>query len=291
MAATTTVGSTRTWIHNQEIGLQEPAVSLGSASLQFADGLFETLRVQQGRAAHVSEHLARITASAASLGWPEVSGLPLASELQLRLEQLGPVDGALKLLLVRAPGAGQVHIAWVWTPRPVGPVEAPLRVRTDSIGAVHQRPTAGHKTTQYNDPMILRERARAQGFDDTILLDPEGSVLESTVANLFLWDGTHWKTPPLSLGVLPGIVRAKVLEHLRSTPIPVIVTALSVHDVYRAEQLVLTNSLMGVAPVASVDGQPIGKIQSGLFAQGKQPGAETRELIQAYEQQCQHELS
>jgi para-aminobenzoate synthetase/4-amino-4-deoxychorismate lyase len=89
---------------------------------------------------------------------------------------------------------------------------------------------------------------------DLLVLDDDGSVLESGRASVFVVhdDGVH--TPSLDGRILPGTTRARVIERLLAAGIPVIQRRLTTHDVARASEVFVTNTLRGVVPVTAVDG-------------------------------------
>ncbi|HUQ00821.1 MAG TPA: aminotransferase class IV, partial [Aeromicrobium sp.] len=89
---------------------------------------------------------------------------------------------------------------------------------------------------------------------DPLLIDTDGSVLESARANVFvvLDDGVH--TPPLDGRILPGTARARIIEQLTAAGIPVLQRRLTADDVARASEVFASNTLRGVVPVTAVDG-------------------------------------
>ena len=102
---------------------------------------------------------------------------------------------------------------------------------------------------------------------DPLLIDADGSVLESGRANVFvvLDDGVH--TPPLDGRILPGTARARIIEQLTAASIPVIQRRLTSEDFRRASEVFVSNTLRGVVPVTSVDGMgswPAGPVAAAL---------------------------
>jgi branched-subunit amino acid aminotransferase/4-amino-4-deoxychorismate lyase len=133
--------------------------------------------------------------------------------------------------------------------------------------------TSGLKTLAYTDAVIALDEARAAGADDAIFLDTAGHLSEGTSSNIFLVGRGIVHTPPLSCGVLPGITRAAVLEILAHFDIPVDESPIPSDALQLAGEMFLTNSLREIAPVTTVDGQPIGR---------REPGPITRRVQSAY---------
>jgi len=109
----------------------------------------------------------------------------------------------------------------------------------------------------YLGPMIARKRAIAAGADDVVLLDKDGDIAEAPIANVFaVIDRTLW-TPPLGR-ILPGITRDSVLAIARAMSIPVREDRLPLDRFTSADEAFLTATSLPIAPIASVNGRPLG---------------------------------
>ena len=105
------------------------------------------------------------------------------------------------------------------------------------------------------------------------MLNSEGFVAECTGDNIFLVNGNHLVTPPLSAGALYGITRGVVMDLARENGMTVSESNLTRYDVFNAEECFLTGTGAEVIPVVKVDGRVIG--------QGK-PGPATLNLVEKY---------
>ena len=90
------------------------------------------------------------------------------------------------------------------------------------------------------------------------MCDNIGRITEGSSSNFFIVNGRRVTTPPLSVGLLEGITRKKVMELLRAEKIGLAEQPLWPIDLHRAEEAFLTSSVRGVLPITRVDGQPIG---------------------------------
>lgn len=109
----------------------------------------------------------------------------------------------------------------------------------------------GHKSLNYLENKLARESARAAGFDEALFVTPAGYVLEGAVSSLFIVKDGHAFTPPLAAGILPGVARARVLaligaERAHERPV-------TLDEVLAADEVFITNALMGVMPVCTLD--------------------------------------
>ena len=116
--------------------------------------------------------------------------------------------------------------------------------------------------------------ARKRGAYEAILCDNVGRITEGSSSNFFIARGGWVSTPPLSVGLLEGITRRKVMQILDAEKIRWSEQALWPIDLQRAEEAFLTSSVRGVVPISRVDGEPVGD--------GK-PGPITRRVMQAYD--------
>jgi branched-subunit amino acid aminotransferase/4-amino-4-deoxychorismate lyase len=114
-------------------------------------------------------------------------------------------------------------------------------------------PLSRHKTTNFLDNILAKNEAQNLNADEAILLNTAGNIAEGTVTNIFLVKNRQVLTPCIEDGALPGIMRQKVLELCHTQNIPAQETSLTSKDLEHADEAFLTNSLMGVMPLAKVD--------------------------------------
>ena len=165
-------------------------------------GIFETIRVENGKVFALHRHHCRAKETAEKLGIQIPSEEFVAKE---SYEVINSEDFSLGRLRWHFDKEGLFTISYV-------PFEQPSQAaklnfydkRSDNF-------EIRNKEFPYKNLEILKE-AKAAGFDDSIILATDGQITETSTATLLLKiDGT-WVTPPLSSGILNGVVRALVLE-------------------------------------------------------------------------------
>ena len=116
--------------------------------------------------------------------------------------------------------------------------------------------------------------ARLEGKQaaEVLRLGPLGYLTEGTVSNLFLIKNGVLVTPPRWLGVLEGVARGHLLKLAKRLRVPVLEVPVTRHDLFNADEAFLTNVLMGILPIARVDGRRIG---------ARVPGPITRKFLRA----------
>jgi branched-subunit amino acid aminotransferase/4-amino-4-deoxychorismate lyase len=116
----------------------------------------------------------------------------------------------------------------------------------------------GHKLLAYADHVIALELARAAGADEALRLDADGAVAEGAASNIFVVDEAGVvATPATDRGVLPGIVRGRVLAWCAREGVPVRERPIGLDELAAARELFVTSSLRGVVPVTRLDGRPL----------------------------------
>jgi branched-subunit amino acid aminotransferase/4-amino-4-deoxychorismate lyase len=99
----------------------------------------------------------------------------------------------------------------------------------------------------YDDRFRILEAARDEGFDDSILFNKKNEVTETAVSNLVLRIADQWVTPPITSGLLPGVVRAIAIEECG-----VKVRAIHISEIADIESAFLVSSLRLAQPISHI---------------------------------------
>jgi para-aminobenzoate synthetase / 4-amino-4-deoxychorismate lyase len=205
-------------------------------------GLIETLRAERGGAQRLDAHLRRLEASAEYFGFPfDAAGA--RAEVERCLTGVG--EGPMRLRLRLSP-SGELEVAA--TPLDEAPA-APLLLEIDPEPVDDSDPLLYHKTER-REP-YLRRRARHPGAGEVLLVNRRGELTEGTVSNLLVRIAGRWLTPALACGVLPGVLRAELLERGEVEE-----GVLRPGDLERAEEIHLVSSLRGRRPARLAAANP-----------------------------------
>ncbi|HEX4562803.1 MAG TPA: aminotransferase class IV [Gemmatimonadales bacterium] len=191
--------------------------------------LIETMRVRRGRIPLFHHHAVRFAASLAALG------LPVGLSLEDAAREADSVqDGVVR---VEADDGG-LHVSSRLheSPRPI------------SVRAIPGFRPYPHKTGDREQFARACKEAQASGADDALLVSTEGEPAEGTTWSLFWWDSGGLKTPALSLGVLPGVARARFAEMGALGEGKVAVDGLAARGCFAA------NAVRGVIPIREING-------------------------------------
>ncbi len=261
------------YLNGRLLNEAEAAVSPFDRGFTYGDGLFETLRVERGRPLDLDRHLARLRSGARFLGFPDVAGWEEAAGEVIAAN--GVEEGALRIALSR--GAGRRGLLPPPEPAPVRLVTlekgdpCPVAYRNGVRGSIvttvrrnEYSPLTGLKTASALELVMARREAARRGAAEGILLNTAGSLAEGTFTNIFLVRDEVTHTPSPAAGVLPGIVRGRILELAVSMGRPVRERVdISPSELLGADEAFLTNSLLEVVPLLEVDGLAIGDGRTG----------------------------
>jgi branched-chain amino acid aminotransferase len=119
-------------------------------------------------------------------------------------------------------------------------------------------PANAKATGQYINSGLAKVQAVKGGYDDAIMLSPDGLVAEGTGENLFIVRENTLITPPESSGALMGITRNSVMTIAKDLGYEIVERKLARSDIYTADEAFLTGTAAEVTPVREVDDRPIG---------------------------------
>ena len=209
--------------------------------------LFETMYATRADGIrHIERHLGRLSASAAALGFA-CPRAEIVAALRQQVAGLAPGVPTRMRLALHKDGRFEIVVAPL-EPLPPGPVEvllAPAPI-DDPHGLF------AHKTTLRSRYDAGIRTAQARGAFDTLFFDSDGWLTEGGRSNVFVRLDGEWLTPPMGRGVLPGTMRAAVLDDPEWSARE---QALRVEDLLRAERIVLTNALRGVVDARLATGE------------------------------------
>ena len=264
------------YLNGELVPEDEAKISVFDHGVLYGDGVFEGIRVYNGRVFRLQQHLERLydSARAIMLSVPlTIEELTEAALETCRANDL--TDGYIRLVVTR--GRGDLGL----DPRKCQ--EPTIFMIADSIEfypeeyydnglevitCVTRRnsPDAldpAIKSLNYLNNILAKIETVRAGVPEGIMLSGDGYVAECTGDNLFLVRDDHVVTPPISVGNLRGITRQVVIELLAEMGIETEEELFRLLEVYNATEMFLTGTAAEIVPVARVDGRPIGDGKPG----------------------------
>ena len=260
-------------------------ISVFDHGLLYGDGVFEGIRVYDGRVFELDAHIDRLYASAQTIALQ----IPLSREdlIEAMLETIRRNQGAEYVRLVVTRGPGDLGLNPAKCPKPTvfciadGITLYPAEVyrkgfKLRTLATRRNDPQAVNpsvKSLNYLNNVIGALELRDTDVNEGLFLTSDGYVCECTADNFFLIKGNKLMTPSPALGALPGITRAVVMRLAGEMGMEVEEGFYTLHEVYNADEAFLTGTAAEVGPVVEVDRREIG---AGV------PGPLTKKLVDQF---------
>jgi branched-chain amino acid aminotransferase len=272
---------------------RDAKISVFDHGLLYGDGVFEGIRIYNGRVFKLDEHIVRLFDSARAIALT----IPLSHQAMVKAvvktcKANNLKEGYVRLVVTR--GTGTLGLNPYLCDKPAIIIIAaniqlyPKSFYTDGMsiitaGTIRNHPEAVNpciKSLNYLNNILAKIEAINAGVMEAIMLNPEGYVAEATGDNIFVVKGNTLSTPPVSEGALAGITRATVMELAADAGIDVRERRMTRYDLYTADEVFLTGTAAEVIGVKEIDKRPIGE--------GK-PGPVTCKLASAFKKLARSE--
>ena len=257
------------FLNGQFVPEEQAVVSVFDRAFLYGDGLFETMRVINGKPFRWWEHMERLRKGGDFLGikipFSCKSLEKFAAEL---IAQNKMPDALMRLTVSRGvglrgyspKGADKPTLVMTLHPAPGTPDSGLARWKlvTASLRLPAGDALAQYKTANKLAQVLARAEADAAGADEALLTNTDGHVVEGASSNLFWIEGKTVCTPPLTDGILAGVTRAVTFEICQSLSLPLAERTVTPEQLRRADGVFLTLSSIGVVEASALDGTPLG---------------------------------
>jgi branched-chain amino acid aminotransferase len=263
------------WLDGEMVPWREARIHVLTHTLHYGMGVFEGVRAyKSARGAAIfrlKEHTDRLFGSAHILGMP----MPFDRETLNRAQMAAVRENGLDSAYIRpmcfygSEGMGlradnlKVHCmvaAWEWGAY-LGEdnMRNGIRIRVSSFTRHHVNITMcrAKANGNYMNSMMALQEALRDGYDEALLLDAEGYVMEGSGENIFIVNDGVLYTPDLT-SALDGITRKTVMSLADGLGIEVVEKRITRDEVYIADEAFFTGTAAEVTPIREVDGRPIG---------------------------------
>ena len=254
------------FLNGQFVSEAEAVVPVNDRGFMYGDGLFETLRVVNGRPFRMAQHLERMTRGADFLKIkPPFTPKELEKFARQLVEQNHLPEAILRVTLTRGPGTrgytphGESQPTIVMTLHAAPSLEAHVEwsLVTSSFRIPASDPLSSFKTTSKILNVLARAEAAEKGADEALLINTNGEVAEAASGNLFWIYHDIVCTAPTGRGVLPGITRAIVLEICQGLGLQTNKRVIKPEALRNSQGIFVTQSAFGIVPIVSFDGEPV----------------------------------
>lgn len=242
----------RVWLNTALVQVNEAGLDEDKWPQGF--GIFETIKTVDGVAFALNRHMRRALDSAVRLG------IAIPKEDIVR-------EGIEKLLSEEAHPSGKLRLLFTQDGRFIATHDSYIEIDHYLNLCTYSTPVdiegVPNKTFPYTERLEILDKAKSLGCDEAIVVNSHHEVCEGAVSNLMFYTNGEWVTPPITQGVLPGVIRGLVIENFK-----VKVRRLDTNDLSHVQAAIATSSLKVAIAVASIDGRVMPDLNiSELFAQ------------------------
>lgn len=249
------------FLNGQFVDSKEAGISVLTPGFLFGYGLFETMRAYRNRIVYFDMHMKRILQASRLIGIkPYYNEGELKAVINKAVQLNGASDSYVRLTLWKSDGkAGILVIVRQYLAFSPKKYLAGFRGCVSEFRQGENSFLPGIKSTSRVMLELAYTLAKERKFDEAVILNNRGYIAEASRSNIFFIKGKELFTPALACGCLKGITRQVIFDLARKYNIGVNEGEFTLADLYKAEGAFLTNSLMGVMPLVSVEKISIGK--------------------------------
>ncbi|MBK1990058.1 aminotransferase class IV [Sphaerospermopsis aphanizomenoides BCCUSP55] len=245
------------WYCGKLIESEKLELNINDPGLIYGATVFTTLRVYNYSLDHSltnwQAHCSRLKFSLQTFGWPEPDWNFVRQGAEILLQHF-PV-----LRITLFPDGRE------WITGRLLPENLTQKQNYGIISALTKsefaRSLPNHKTGNYLSPWLARNIVQSLNAEEAILVDSQGNWLETSTGNLWGWKEGCWWTPPLAVGILPGIERSHIINQLKNRQITVQQAPWTPELVKKLEAIAYTNSVVEIIPIHTVQRPTTGSLE------------------------------
>lgn len=259
------------YLNGELVPQEEAKISVFDHGVLYGDGVFEGIRAYNRRIFKLDEHVERLYNSAKII----MLEIPISQEefkkaiiSVCKANEI--VDGYIRPVVTR--GAGTLGLSPWLCPKPnIFVIADTIKLYPDEyyekglpIVTVPTRRNLAEavnpivKSLNYLNNILAKIEAKNAGAEEAIMINQDGYVAECTGDNIFMIKKGVLYTPPVYMGVLPGITRATVMDLATEMGIKVVEMPITRGELFIADEVFLTGTAAEVVPISSIDGRKIG---------------------------------
>lgn len=250
------------WVNGRMIPAKDAVVPVSSPGFQYGFGFFETIRVKNKEIYFLEDHIKRFNHTWSSLfktSPPDLTWKDIIEDV-IELNHFDRSTAAVKIIAAHGE-KGTLrkpcdHFLCVTARQYTHRLEALGKKGIDIATYPFSRQSllANHKTLNYLYYYLAGKWAAENGADEALILNPDNTISECNTSNIFLIKDMCVIIPK-SLHVLPGIMENRVISWFESQGFEIKKKSVLIENIFSADHMILTNSLMGAVPVFSLDGK------------------------------------
>lgn len=241
-------------------------IGADNRGLRYGDGLFETIKMKDGTLFFEDEHFARLWKGLAVLQFdiPKHFTIERLQEETKALAKRNGHEAAARIRINIVRGDGGLYDAKNHKPNyiiqtwPLAPGNGELNSNGLVLGIYRDARKScdllsNLKHNNYLPYVMAALQAKQEKWNDAIVLNTDGRICDTTIANIFIIKNEVVSTPPLSEGCVAGVMRKVVIKHLLEENWQIIEQGISTIDILSADEIFLTNSIGNIKSVQRIE--------------------------------------
>ena len=252
------------FINGNFIEEEEATISVFDRGFLYGDGVFETLRIYNGKPFLFDRHIGRLSHGLGSLFiGDKYSFSEYLEHTRELIEKNNVTEGVLRIQATRGPGKRGYSTTGNYDPTVLISLHEapnidpnnvlPVKLATSTQILSDHDPFSTLKTTNKLANIVALREAEKVGMDDALLTNHTGNITEASGSNVFWTKDNTLFTPPVSSGCLSGITRGMILELAIALKLPTVQQDITPTELGNAESVFLTNSVREIQPVIQID--------------------------------------
>lgn len=260
------------YLNGQYLPVQDAQVSVLDRGFLFGDGVYEVIPVYGNKVFRFAGHMDRLRNSLSAI---DIKNPCTDTEWEVLFYELikrNPADGdqSLYLQITRGAGSSRDHLysdnlqptVFVMC-RPVTAKKYDQGITAITHEDIRWKYCHIKAITLLPNIMLRQLALKTDGSSEAILIR-DGLVTEGAASNVFVVKANRISTPPKDRTILPGVTRDLLVELLHQAGLNCVETEITEQQLHGADEIWITGSLAGIAPVVKLDGKPIGNAQPGV---------------------------
>lgn len=217
-------------------------------------GVFETIKVYQGKMFFFKEHIERIKKGCNVLNLKLIYAEGIIEKYCLELIIKNQLENAgIRISYSKNKNNYYLLITTRQNVYTKDNYKKGFRLSFTDIKRNPHSPIVYIKSNNYLESLLARQRAKEKGFDEAVFLNVYDKVCEGTISNIFFIKNRIVYTPSIKSGLLSGIFRQKVIEIINNLDFKLSIGEYEKKDLYTADEIFLTNSLIDIMPVSVLE--------------------------------------
>jgi branched-subunit amino acid aminotransferase/4-amino-4-deoxychorismate lyase len=270
----------KVYMNSKIVNIQDAYININEQNYQFGYGIFETIKLYNNFAFMLENHIDRLINSAKILELVlPFDKQSLINDIDMFINIVSPKNDVLKIIISKSD---KEYDNLIFTIRNSNYTKNDyfngFNITLSKIKRNINSPLTYIKSLNYLDNILAKKEATKKGFKEALILNTDNYISEGSMSNIFFIKNSILHTPDLNCGLLPGIARDLVMTTIAKTiDLEVITGKYFVDDLYNADELFITNSVLQIMPVTFIEDIPINNGKIGYYT--KRISAEYNKLV------------